>query len=124
MRPERENNPAYFDVAKQMKLVPAFIEKDVEAFYRSFKKLAKQQGWPKEKWPLLIAPVLRGRAQLVYSNMSVEDGTDYEKTKAQILVAYELVPEAYRSRFRKYAKRDSDTWVSLCENVRVFLIVG
>ena len=36
VRLDRGNNLAYFDVAKQIKLVPAFIGKDVEAFFRSF----------------------------------------------------------------------------------------
>ena len=53
--------------------------------------------------------------------MSVEDGTDYEKTKAQILVAYELLPEAYRSRFRKCV---TVIHGSLCENVSDISIAG
>ena len=56
--------------------------------------------------------------------MSVEDGTNYEKTKAPIIVAYELVPEAYRSRFRKTAKHDSDTWVEFVRKLRSFSWVG
>ncbi|KAJ8039133.1 hypothetical protein HOLleu_16755 [Holothuria leucospilota] len=36
---------------------------------------------------------------------------DYDKVKKAILQAYELVPEAYRQKFRKYRKADTQTYV-------------
>ncbi|KAJ8025862.1 hypothetical protein HOLleu_33536 [Holothuria leucospilota] len=36
---------------------------------------------------------------------------DYDKVKKAILQAYELVPEAYRHKFRKYRKADTQTYV-------------
>ena len=43
--------------------------------------------------------------------MSVEDSSDYDKVKAAILKSYELVPEAYRQKFRDYKKFETQTYV-------------
>lgn len=54
---------------------------------------------------------LVGKAQEAWSVLSVEDGLDYEKVKSAILRAYELVPEAYRQRFRSLRKSPSQSYV-------------
>ena len=54
---------------------------------------------------------LKGKAQEVYSALSLEDSSNYEKVKDTILKAYELVPEAYRQKFRNYRKQDGQTYV-------------
>ena len=41
-----------------------------------------------------------GKAREAYSSLSVEQSSDYEIVKREILKAYELVPEAYRLKFR------------------------
>lgn len=38
--------------------------------------------------------------------LAVEDRKDYDKVKSTILKVYELVPEAYRQRFRTWRKRE------------------
>lgn len=43
--------------------------------------------------------------------MSIEETADYKLVKAAILRAYELVPEAYRQRFRHYAKLSNQSYV-------------
>lgn len=40
------------------------------------------------------------KAQQAYSALSIEESEDYETVKGAILRTYELVPEAYRQRFR------------------------
>ena len=55
--------------------------------------------------------VLVGKAQEIYSSLSVEQSSNYEHVKEAILKAYELVPEAYRQKFRNYLKNDSKTHV-------------
>lgn len=59
-------------------------------------------GWLKDKWVLLLQGVLKGKAMSAYTALEVNECNDYEKVKAAILHAYELVPEAYRLRFRNY----------------------
>ena len=58
-----------------------------------------------------LQSVLVGKAQEIYGSLSVEQSSDYEHVKETILKAYELVPEAYRQKFRNYLKYDSKTHV-------------
>jgi len=59
--------------------------------------------------------VLVGKAQEAYSSLSLNQSTDYETVKASILRAYELVPEAYRQRFRNYPKSERQTYVEFAK---------
>lgn len=43
--------------------------------------------------------------------MSVDNSLDYEIVKSAVLRAYELVPEAYRQKFRRFRKYDNQTYV-------------
>ena len=51
------------------------------------------------------------KARAVYSALSVEESSQYDTVKMSILKAYELVPEAYRQRFRNTKKTDRQTYV-------------
>ena len=101
------------------KLIPHFDEEDVGKFFRSFEKVANQLGWHRETWSVLVQSMFRGRAQLAYSSLNDEDSADYEKVKVAVLNAYEMVPEAYRLKFRKYSKSDKDTYVEFLRNKSV-----
>ncbi|KAJ8046341.1 hypothetical protein HOLleu_04981 [Holothuria leucospilota] len=98
-----------FDISKHVKFVPKFQENNVEKFFNHFEKLGEQLKWPRDKWSILIQSNFTGKAQEVYSALSIEDSMDYDKVKKAILQAYELVPEAYRQKFRKYRKADTQT---------------
>ena len=67
--------------------------------------------WPRNTWTLLLQSVLKGKAQEIYTSLSLEDSSDYDTLKEAILKAYELVPEAYRQKFRKYRKQEGKTHV-------------
>ncbi|KAJ8020949.1 hypothetical protein HOLleu_40682 [Holothuria leucospilota] len=100
-----------FDVSKHVKFVPKFQEDNVEKFFNHFEKLGEQLKWPRDKWSILIQSNFTGKAQEVNSALSIEDSMDYDKVKKAILQAYQLVPEAYRQKFRKYRKADTQTYV-------------
>ncbi|KAJ8020635.1 hypothetical protein HOLleu_40278 [Holothuria leucospilota] len=100
-----------FNISKHVKFVPKFQEDNVEKFFNHFEKLGEQLKWPRDKWSILIQSNFTGKAQEVYSALSIEDSMDYDKVKKAILQAYELVPEAYRQKFRKYRKADTQTYV-------------
>ncbi|KAJ8047942.1 hypothetical protein HOLleu_00064 [Holothuria leucospilota] len=100
-----------FNISKHVKFVPKFQEDNVEKFFNHFEKLGEQLKWPRDKWSILIQSNFTGKAQEVYSALSIEDSMDYDKVKKAILQAYELVPEAYRQKFRKYRKADTRTYV-------------
>ena len=100
-----------FDAAKNIRLVPKFVEKSVDKFFPQFEKVAENLKWPKEVWPTLLQSVLIGKAAEIYSALSIEDSSNYDKVKKSILKGYELVPEAYRQKFRNYKKSESQTFV-------------
>ena len=100
-----------FDPARNIRLVPPFQEKEVDKYFAHFEKVADSLNWPKESWVLLLQSVLVGKAQEIYGSLSVEQSSNYELVKEAILKAYELVPEAYRQKFRNYLKYDSKTHV-------------
>ena len=80
-----------------------------------FERVATSLAWPRSVWPLLLQCVLVGKSQQVYSSLSIDQGSDYTVVKSAILRAYELVPEAYRLRFRRYRKTDRQTYVEFAQ---------
>ncbi|XP_058495160.1 uncharacterized protein LOC131466089 isoform X2 [Solea solea] len=99
-----------FDVSKNVSLVPVFRESEVECYLGAFERIAAALHWPKDVWAILLQCKLTGKAQEACASLSVEDGLSYEKVKSAILQVYELVPEAYRQRFRALRKTASQTY--------------
>ncbi len=54
---------------------------------------------------------LIGKAQEVCAALPIEASLDYDTVKAAVLRAYELVPEAYRQKFRACSKQAKQTYV-------------
>ena len=113
-----------FDPARNIRLVPPFQEKEVDKYFAHFEKVADSLNWPKESWVLLLQSVLVGKAQEIYGSLSVEQSSNYEHVKEAVLEAYELVPEAYRQKFRNYLKYDSKTMLNLRGKRRTYSIDG
>ena len=109
-KPRAENERA-FDVGKNLSLVPKFNEQDVEKFFAHFEKIAQSCKWPENAWSVMVQSVLTGKAQEVYAALCVQDSFDYQVVKTSILKSYELVPEAYRQRFRSLQKTEKQTYV-------------
>jgi len=62
-----------------------------------------------------------GKAQEVYSALSLDQSSEYEVVKTSVLNAYDLVPKAYRQKFRESRKREAQTYVELArEKERLF----
>ncbi|XP_078334126.1 uncharacterized protein LOC144625791 [Crassostrea virginica] len=100
-----------FDAAKNIRLVPKFSEKAVDKYFPQFEKIAENLKRPKTIWSTMLQSVLSGKAAEVYSALSTEQSSDYDIVKREILKAYELVPEAYRQKFRSYKKYENQTYV-------------
>ena len=60
---------------------------------------------------MLLQTVLTGKAQRAYATLPTENCADYELVKAAILKSFELVPEAYRQKFRTQRKKDNQSYV-------------
>ena len=57
-----------FDVGKNISLVPNFSEKNILSH---FERVATTFEWPKDAWTLLLQCVLTGKAQEVYSSLTL-----------------------------------------------------
>ena len=118
---ERTNQPKQkieynFDVTKHIRLVPLFQEKEVDKYFLHFEKVAENLNWPKEHWTLLLQSVLIGKAREIYIQLGVEQSRHYEIVKELILKGYELVPEAYRQKFRNCKKDSNQTHVEFARS--------
>ena len=102
---------SHFDVTKHIRLVPPFQEKEVDKYFLHFEKVAENLKWPKEHWTLLLQSVVIGKAREIYTQLSLEQSSDYDKVKELILKAYELVPEVFRQKFRNCRKENDQTHV-------------
>ena len=102
---------SHFDVTKHIRLVPPFQEKEVDKNFLNFEKVAENLKWPKEHWTLLLQSVIIGKAREIYTQLTVEQSSSYDTVKELILKAYELVPEAYRQKFRNCKKENEQTHV-------------
>ena len=100
-----------FDVTKHIRLVPPFQEKEVDKYVLHFEKVAENLKWPREHLTLLLQSVVIGKAGEIYTQLSLEQSSDYDKVKELILKAYELVPRAYRQKFRDCRKEPNQTHV-------------
>ena len=105
-----------FDVTKHIRLVPPFQEKEVDKYFLHFEKVAENLNWPKEHWTLLLQSVLIGKAREIYTQLGVEQSHHYETVKELILKGYELVPEAYRQKFRNCKKDSNRTHVEFARS--------
>ena len=74
-------------------------------------KVAENLKWPKEHWALLTQCVLKGKAQEIYTQLSLKQASNYDTVKEVILKCYELVPEGYRQKFRNCEKQSNQTFV-------------
>lgn len=99
-----------FDATRAIRLVPAFNERDIEQYFVTFERIAKSSNWPEAQWPILLRSVLKGKAQRAYATLSDDDASDYFKVKAAVFRAYELVPEAYRQKFRNWKRREGSNF--------------
>lgn len=60
---------------------------------------------------LLLQCKIHGKAEEAIAALPVEDSLSYDLVKAAILCAYELVPEAYRQKFRSHKKATGQSYL-------------
>lgn len=105
------DSPPDFDVGKFIRLVPSFRETEVDSYFTAFERIAAKLRWPKDMWVLLLQSNFVGKAQEVSAALPIEQALDYDVVKTAVLRAYELVPEAYRQKFRSHVKSARQTYV-------------
>ncbi|XP_064088548.1 uncharacterized protein LOC135202962 [Macrobrachium nipponense] len=105
------------NVIKYSKMIPSFDENSPDEFFALFEKLADSLELPKEIWPIPIQPALKGKGRSAFLALTLEEGKDYDFIKESSLRVYELTPEYYRLKFRKYRKFDNQSYVEYSHNI-------
>lgn len=105
------------NIANMTKLLPRFNEKNLDVFFSLFESVADDRGWNDAERTLLLQSVLEGKAQEAFISLSAVDRKDYKIVKETVLKAYELVPEAYRRRFRGWRKGERQTHVEVAREL-------
>ena len=100
-----------FDLAKQVRLVPKFVEANINEYFPHFEITATNMNWPRESWAMLLQTALTGKAQKAYTTLSAEDCKNYDTVKKTILQSCEMVPEAYRQKFRNQRKSENQSFM-------------
>lgn len=98
--------------------MPTFAEGNIDAFFDSFERMARSQRWPTEQWPALLQQALTGKAQRTLASLSDEDANSNDTIKAEVLSAYALVPEAYRTKFRNLRIKAEQAYVEFASESR------
>lgn len=94
------------DITRYLRLLPNFNEKDPETFFLLFEQLVLDYNWPEKDQLTLLRSVFTGKAQEAYASLVTNPDLNYALLKAAVLRAYELLPEAYRQRFRHGRRED------------------
>ena len=109
-----------FDLAKNIKLVPPFLDFDPDDYFRVFEETANNLKWPREQWVWLLKPKLTGKA--AKSARHLENTSDYEVVKQAILDGFSITEEGYRQAFRDLTKKSIQTYLEFAsEKSRAFL---
>ncbi|XP_065893824.1 uncharacterized protein [Dysidea avara] len=108
-----------FDVTRHIRFVPPFQETEPDRYFLHFEKVATSLEWPREVWTLLLQSTLVGKTREVYSALSVDQSSVYNTIKSTILKAYELVPEAYRQKFRCTKKGSTQTYLEFVREKQI-----
>ena len=89
------------DRAKAPKL-PSFVDgkDDLDAYLHRFERFATTAKWEKAGWATKLSALLSGRALDVYSRLSEEAASDYDKMKIALMKRYDLTEDGYRRKFR------------------------
>ena len=102
-------------------MVSAFQEQELDKYFLHFERVAKYCNWPKDSWTMLLQSVLLGKAREIFSQLSIEDSSKYDTVKQLMLKGYELVPKAYRQKFRTLSKSSTKTFIEFAqEKARLF----
>lgn len=97
-----------FDICKNIN-VPPF--RDTEVDFAAFERVASALRLPFDVWPLLLQCKIHGKAQEAVAALLFEDSLNYDLVKMAHMRSYELVPEAYRQKFRHHKRAPVQTHV-------------
>ncbi|XP_068237349.1 uncharacterized protein [Palaemon carinicauda] len=81
------------------------------------KKVSSKFKLAEEVWPVIIQPALVGKARSAFLSLIASECKDYDFIKDNILKIYELTPEYYRLRFKRFRKCDKQSYVEYTHGI-------
>lgn len=117
------SNVPELKLSTMVKFLPKFNERDPDIFFSLFENIADDRNWGDSERTLLLQSVITGRAQEAFVALSASQRKNYASVKGAILKAFELVPEAYRQKFRNWRKGDGQTHIDLARELTGFFIL-
>ena len=113
------SNPAGSEanLYSMIRFLPKFNERDLDVFFELFEHIAENRRWGNVERTLLLQAVITGRAQDAFIALKADERGNYEVVKGAILKAFELVPEAYRQRFRYWKKGEREAHTELAREL-------
>ena len=102
---------------ESLKLTKLSESEDVEAFLTAFERAVEAHGVERDKWAVLLAPQLTGKALQAYAAMGNEDAKKYEQVKEAIFRRYDINEETYRRRFRSATWRTNEAPVEMLTRI-------
>ena len=95
------------DIKAKIPKLPSFNEgrDNMDSYLKRYERFATNAKWPKEEWATNLSSLLQGKALDVYSRLSSEEATDYDKLSDALLKRYQLTEEGFRKKFRS-SKQD------------------
>ncbi len=65
---------------------------DVESYLMMFEAIATQEGWPREEWARVLAPLLTGEPQRAYFSTQPMLRESYDELRREIMARVGLSP--------------------------------
>ncbi|XP_071959886.1 uncharacterized protein [Antedon mediterranea] len=115
----RVSTPNDSEITQNIKWVPKFNEDEVETYFLAFEKIANRLKWPARHWTVFLQTALVGKAQEVFSALADDQCESYDAVKTAVLSTYELVPEAYRQKFRNLGKPYDQTFTEFARKKQI-----
>lgn len=110
-----------FSLNSNLKIVLKFNEEYPNTFFTLFEHMAELRNWSEDNRVALLQCELTGKAQVVFSSLSVDDCKNYDKVKSVVLKVYKCVPEAYRQHFRLQKKEELQTHLEFVRDLKKYL---
>ena len=102
---------------ESLKLTKLTETEDIEAFLTAYERAVEAHNVPPEKWAVLLAPQLTGKALHAYAAMGNEEAKDYEQVKGAIFRRYDINEETYRRRLRAVSWKTNETSMEMLTRV-------
>ena len=104
-------------------MLPRFDGSDIETYLLNFVRTATLNEWTVNHWTTLLNTQITGKVQKLFTELTLEDSTDYNVVKEHLLIAFEVVPEVYQKRFKSLHKDNAKTYSSFAYKLRTETLI-